>query len=430
MISNGGLSGNITNGTTDFIYNPNWQCVEERDGMNSVFKQYVHGRYIDEIVQLKTFTTINGNAAGEYYPCQDLLYRTMALLNSSGAIVEAYDYDAYGNTLIFTAAGTGGDWWADDATQGDEPTLNCLFTGLYYDPEVELHDARTRRYDAPTGRFSSRDWIGYIAGPMNIYEFAYINPTRYLDPFGTWPPAGESTMLLGGGVEATPSPRGWKLEHDAFGETNINPNIGREVDLYNIWGEAPRFQRGRCSGWWKTGTLAIHIHAHSEITADDARRWVGVVNNIWAPCCIYFHLEIHEYTADESRTLLSLGPDEDIHAFATYNLLDPQGSFARLGARTKRPQPWRSIEAHIVPSINRWATATGVTEDTSGLIFIGTVMAGGNAYDLAHELGHALGGLDHVFKPWRLMAHGTFNARIGRLTQDECCAARESGYLR
>jgi hypothetical protein len=53
-----------------------------------------------------------------------MLYRTTALVDSSGSIVEAYDYDAYGNTLIFTAEGTGPSWWADDATGGDNPTLN------------------------------------------------------------------------------------------------------------------------------------------------------------------------------------------------------------------------------------------------------------------------------------------------------------------
>ncbi len=30
-VSNGGLSGNITNGATDFIYNTRVQCVEERN---------------------------------------------------------------------------------------------------------------------------------------------------------------------------------------------------------------------------------------------------------------------------------------------------------------------------------------------------------------------------------------------------------------
>ena len=142
VVDNGGLSGNIPdtspNDVTDFLYHGGQsQCCEERNGSNSVTKQYVWGRYIDELLQMKTAVAINGNAAGVYYPLCDTLYRTIALTNSSGTIVEAYDTDAYGNTLIFISAGTGGDWWADDATTGDDPRCPYIFTGRRYDSESE-----------------------------------------------------------------------------------------------------------------------------------------------------------------------------------------------------------------------------------------------------------------------------------------------------
>lgn len=97
-VSNGGLSGNIPNGKTDYIYNTSEQCVEERNpnggeeqNEDTVIKQHVWGRYIDEPVQIKTYETINGNPPGAYYPLQDLLYRTTALADASGNIVEAQD---------------------------------------------------------------------------------------------------------------------------------------------------------------------------------------------------------------------------------------------------------------------------------------------------------------------------------------------------
>jgi hypothetical protein len=55
VISNGGLSGTIPNGTTDFIYNSGWQCVEERDATNNPTKQYIWGIYIDELIQMRTY---------------------------------------------------------------------------------------------------------------------------------------------------------------------------------------------------------------------------------------------------------------------------------------------------------------------------------------------------------------------------------------
>jgi RHS repeat-associated protein len=181
VVSNGGLSGTIPNGTTDFIYNSDWQCVEERDGSNSVFKQYVWGRYIDELLQMKTATVINGNAAGEYYPLCEILYNMTALTDSAGAIVEAYDTDAYGNKLIFVDPGTGANWFADDAVTGDNPTCEFIFTSRRYDPEKQTDQFRNREYDPVTGRFPSKDPIGYADG-MNPYR-AYFVPAS-VDPFG------------------------------------------------------------------------------------------------------------------------------------------------------------------------------------------------------------------------------------------------------
>ena len=54
---NGGLTGNIPNGITDYIWQ-HWQVAEERDpfggsgSTDTPMKQYVWGAYIDERVQI------------------------------------------------------------------------------------------------------------------------------------------------------------------------------------------------------------------------------------------------------------------------------------------------------------------------------------------------------------------------------------------
>jgi len=162
----GGLSGTIPNNTLDYLYT-GWQCCEERKidgGSETLFKQYLWGIYIDELIQQKTFTTINGNAPGEYYALQDLLYRTTALTDSTATIAETYDTDAYGNTLIFTAAGTANNWWADDAVQDDYPTCDFIFTGRRFDSESHLYHYRKRCYSSELGRFLGRDPNGYPQG--------------------------------------------------------------------------------------------------------------------------------------------------------------------------------------------------------------------------------------------------------------------------
>jgi RHS repeat-associated protein len=182
IVSNGGLPGNIPNGMTDYLYR-NWQCVEERDDANSPTKQYIWGIYIDELLQQKNLIAINNLPAGDYYPLSDLLYRTTALTDSGGALVESYDTDAYGKTRIFTAPGAGNNWWADDAGQSDVSTCAFIFTGRRYDAETKTYFYRARYYDSQLGRFIGRDPSGYEDG-WNLYQYVLSRPLKWTDPTG------------------------------------------------------------------------------------------------------------------------------------------------------------------------------------------------------------------------------------------------------
>ncbi len=188
VVTNGGITGTIPNGTSDYLYDDK-QIIEERDGSNDPVRQMSWGIYVDELIQLTTYTTLGGGslAAGAYYPLQDLLYRTTALTDSSGSIVEAYDTDAYGNTLIFSAAGTGGNWWADDATTSAIAACENIFTGRQYDFETGIYNYNARYYAQTLGRFLQRDPLRYVNG-MNIYEYVGNNPGSRTDPTGMiWP---------------------------------------------------------------------------------------------------------------------------------------------------------------------------------------------------------------------------------------------------
>src|SRR5579871_2586562 len=96
VVSNGGLSGDILNGTTDYLYHSQ-QCLEERVG-GSVVRQYAWGAYIDELLQQRE---LGGRQAVDLYPVSDLLYRTVAVTDAGCAVVAAYDTDAYGRTLLY-----------------------------------------------------------------------------------------------------------------------------------------------------------------------------------------------------------------------------------------------------------------------------------------------------------------------------------------
>ncbi len=214
-IFNGGLTGSVPNGTTDYIWS-GWQVVEERNpfggsgSTDTPIRQYVWGTYIDECIQLTTFAALGSQnlEPGSYYLLQDLLYRAVALTNSSGGIVETYDTDAYGNTLIFTAPGADGIWFTDDDVQSSYGANEVIYCGYRFDPESELYYVRNRTYSPVLGRWIQRDPIGY-AGGVNLYEYVGGLADAAVDPMGL---AGET----GNNGTAPPNPwipppGGWRL---------------------------------------------------------------------------------------------------------------------------------------------------------------------------------------------------------------------------
>lgn len=194
VTSNGGIAGTIVNATYRYLYDVN-QIVEELlvSETTTTLRQFVWGQYIDELIQLNVpaTTTTPPLTAGVYYPLQDLLYRTIATTNSSGSIVEAYDYDAYGNTLIYSGPGTDGLWFTNDDVTSLQPMCEYLFTGRQYDPETEIYWYRARYYGSTIGRFLSRDAFTLL--DPQLYQIAEATPATYLDPLGLAPQTAPAT---------------------------------------------------------------------------------------------------------------------------------------------------------------------------------------------------------------------------------------------
>lgn len=118
-----------------------------------------------------------------YYLLQDTLYRAVALTNSSGAVVEAYDTDAYGQTIIFTAPGTDGVWFTDDDVQSNYGANETIFCGYRFDPETQLYYVRNRSYNPVLGRWLQRDPVGYSGG-INLYGYVGSSPVGNVDAWG------------------------------------------------------------------------------------------------------------------------------------------------------------------------------------------------------------------------------------------------------
>lgn len=96
---------------------------------------------------------------------------TRQLTNSTGAVVDTYLYDPYGNLV----SETGSD---------PNPFRFGGSAGYYSDPDMEDYVLCGDRWYSPdTGRWLSRDPIGY-AGGDNLYEYCGDNPIGGADPSG------------------------------------------------------------------------------------------------------------------------------------------------------------------------------------------------------------------------------------------------------
>ena len=99
---------------------------------------------------------------------------TIALTDASGAVSDAYAYDAYGRLLARTGSST-------------QP---CLFGGrfgLRHEPAAGLVHMRARYYDPETARFLSREpiWPNLeVVQANNPYQYAYQDPLNFGDPTG------------------------------------------------------------------------------------------------------------------------------------------------------------------------------------------------------------------------------------------------------
>ena len=62
-------------------------------------------------------------------------------------------------------------------------TSNLRFPGQYLDAETGLHYNDRRYYDPDTGRYTSRDPLGFEGG-INLYAYAGASPSRHTDPTG------------------------------------------------------------------------------------------------------------------------------------------------------------------------------------------------------------------------------------------------------
>ena len=143
---------------TKFLYDGD-QVICEYNDSGTLTAKYTYGPGIDEPIKLE-------KGGQTYYYHYDGLGSVTNLTDSSGATVESYSYDVFGNPDSTSVLGN-----------------RFMFTGREYDTETGLYYYRARFYDPKIGRFLQRDPVGY-SDSTNLYQYCNNNPVNWIDPFG------------------------------------------------------------------------------------------------------------------------------------------------------------------------------------------------------------------------------------------------------
>lgn len=144
------------------------QAIEERDASNAVQATYLFGISVDDVLQMQH----DGNA---YYYHKNHLGSVVALTDGSGAVVERYEYDPYGQPTILDDN--------DNVLSQSAVGNNILFTGRDYDVETGSYYYRARTMHPNLGRFMQHDPLMYVDG-YNLYSYVMNKPTMMVDPKG------------------------------------------------------------------------------------------------------------------------------------------------------------------------------------------------------------------------------------------------------
>jgi RHS repeat-associated protein len=197
-----------------FLYSDKLSPVAELDGQNNIVSQFVYG--ISRTVP--SYMVKNGVT---YALITDHVGSVRLVLNSTtGAVAQRLDYDAWGRV-----------------TQNTNPGFQPFgFAGGLYDEATGLVRFGARNYDADSGRWTTKDPVGFGGGP-NAYRYVGDDPVNFSDPSGLWPAHGalNAAAQFSAGVGDILSGGLTRLARQAIDADDV-------VD--------------RCSSWYKGGQVA------------------------------------------------------------------------------------------------------------------------------------------------------------------------------
>ncbi|WP_029914165.1 RHS repeat-associated core domain-containing protein [Pelobacter seleniigenes] len=185
------ITENGTTKTSSYVYDGEDILLRiDNDGSATTTTYIIHGPGIDEPLAMI-------HSGQTYYYHADGLGSIVAITDSSQTIVQHYDYETFGQL-----------------TASDDFTSSYAFTGREWDEDLSLYYYRARYYDAQTGRFISKDPIGFAGGDVNVYRYVGNNSANEIDPLGLKTYLCKKPLSFGGtGIKSGPDIPGNPLYH-------------------------------------------------------------------------------------------------------------------------------------------------------------------------------------------------------------------------
>ena len=143
------------------LYRGRYKTMAELDGSNRLMSVFVYASR-SHVPDYMIKSGVTYRIVSDHLGSVRLVVRS-----NTGAIVQRLDYDDF-------------DRVAFDSNPGFQP---FGYAGGLYDPDTGLTRFGLRDFDPGTGRWLSKDPIGF-AGGLNLYVYCHNDPINYIDIFG------------------------------------------------------------------------------------------------------------------------------------------------------------------------------------------------------------------------------------------------------
>jgi RHS repeat-associated protein len=164
------LSKTLGDGAVTHYLPSAWGLLAEADHTGAVQVSYGWNPQLENGTAPLYARVPDGAGGFRYvYYHNDQLGTPQRLTDKAGNLVWAADYDGFGRATVRPTA--------------NAVVNNLRYPGQYFDAETGLHYNDRRYYDPDTGRYLTRDPIGFEGG-INLYTYAAANPANFTDPTG------------------------------------------------------------------------------------------------------------------------------------------------------------------------------------------------------------------------------------------------------